>query len=395
MWRGTTYEWTCLPFGLGTAPKTFTRVAKCIVVECKKLGITIYLYLDDGLILAMTYEKALADTKIVLDLLERAGFLVSWNKCALVPSQQFTFLGLNWNTVDMTISVPEDKLEKIRDLASTCLARPKCRPVMRLLGMINYASWGIPLARLKARPIQMWLNQYYLGSQDLFKKMELTPAARAALEFWAQVPPLAKPIHRPTVDRVIVTDASTAGYGGALGTKSFAGQWPGDKGRSVHINILELETAQKALELWQDELTGKTVSLQMDNRTAVAYLLKEGGTKSPELCQLAGEILALCAKRDITVLPSYLRGMANTTADALSRGKQVQEWKLQASAVNRLFKRWGRPDVDLFASSAAHQVQAYFSLDRRDTGASGGDALQEKWPQGLRYAFPPPPSSSN
>ena len=28
MWKGTTYEWTCLAFGLGTAPKTFTQVIK-------------------------------------------------------------------------------------------------------------------------------------------------------------------------------------------------------------------------------------------------------------------------------------------------------------------------------------------------------------------------------
>lgn len=42
-------------------------------------------------------------------------------------------------------------------------------------------------------------------------------------------------------------------------------------------------------------------------------------------------------------------GMINVEADALSRGKVVQEWALQQDLAQVLFRIWGLPEVDLFA----------------------------------------------
>ena len=89
------------------------------------------------------------------------------------------------------------------------------------------------------------------------------------------------------------------------------------------------------------------------------------------------------------VCPEHLRGVENLQADALSRGKKAQVWSIVDPACHRSFKCWGTPLVDLFASSQAHKEPQYFSLVPSDKRASGGDALKERWPEGLRYVLPP------
>ena len=51
----------------------------------------------------------------------------------------------------------------------------------------------------------------------------------------------------------------------------------------------------------------------------------------------------------------------------------------------------GQPVIDLFASSRMFKVDKYYSTDLTDRRAIGSDGAREKWPPGLRYAFPPPP----
>ena len=63
--------------------------------------------------------------------------------------------------------------------------------------------------------------------------------------------------------------------------------------QTYHINFLELKTVYYAVCHWKVEMSNQIVALQLDNTTAVAYLLKEGGTQSMSLCKLASEILEI------------------------------------------------------------------------------------------------------
>ena len=61
-----------------------------------------------------------------------------------------------------------------------------------------------------------------------------------------------------------------------------------------------------------------------DYSTAVAYLRKEGGTRSPLLNTLAQEILHWTVSLSIRLAPQFLPGSNNVLADALSRPHQLQ-----------------------------------------------------------------------
>ena len=108
------------------------------------------------------------------------------------------------------------------------------------------------------------------------------------------------------------------------------------------------------------------------------------------LARLTKEISDICLSHKIELFPSHLPGMANIESDALSRGKAQDEWFLQPVVAQKIFRIYGSPDVDLFASRATAQLTTYFSLDRRDRQSWGVDALAQQWDFDAMYAFPPP-----
>ena len=147
------------------------------------------------------------------------------------------------------------------------------------------------------------------------------------------------------------------------------------------------------LQHWTSLMSHHIIALQIDNTTAVAYLVKEGGTQSKaSLCELAAKILNFAEEHRINLRPSYLPGLLNTEADALSRQKNTSDWMLEPALARRIFRQFGRPLIDLFASRRSKQVSKYFTSDRHDLGALGTDALHQNWNYkgALLYAFPPP-----
>ena len=92
----------------------------------------------------------------------------------------------------------------------------------------------------------------------------------------------------------------------------------------------------------------------------------------------------------ITLLPQFVRGKDNVVADSLSRKQQVipTEWTLHQQVCNRLWRRWGYPTVDLFATQLNHRLPLYVSPCRDDM-AVAVDAMLYDWSNQDLYAFPP------
>ena len=126
-----------------------------------------------------------------------------------------------------------------------------------------------------------------------------------------------------------------------------------------------------------------------DNTTAVAYLRKAGGTRSPLLNTLAQVILRWTESLSIRLAPQFLPGSNNVLADALSRPHQLPhtEWSLNMTVFLSLRRLWPVQLV-LFATSANHRCSINFS-HFRDPMSAGTDAFLQSW-EGLQaYAFPP------
>lgn len=392
--KGTSYQFKVLPFGLSSAPRVFTKLTRVVVLYCRRLAMRVILYLDDSLLLARPRQVALQHRDILLELLQRLGWVVNWAKSDLAPTQSWEFIGLQWSSRDMTVSLPQDKLQVIHSSADTMLqlpAHPTCRRVQRFLGRTNFAATAVPRAKLQVRALQRDLANAYKSSRDLFRPCPLSPAAQEELRWWLLPPVTSVPLvpAQPTV--TVASDASKSGWGAQWGAKQLAGIWSREEA-DQHINLLEMRAVLLALKEWAPLLRGKVIAWYADNKTVVAYLLKEGGTRSWSLCLLTKEVFRILDRWAITIRPAYLKGIANAGADALSRGRAVKEWCLDPRVSTRLFRRRGAPQWDLFADGENHLAPLYFSLDRTDKRAQGIDAFMQEWGtlQGRIYAFPPP-----
>jgi hypothetical protein len=71
-----------------------------------RLGIRSIFYLDDILVLGSTFHNCMANLQKALSLLIEAGFIVNWEKTSLIPTTNFTFLGMIWDSVEGALSLP-------------------------------------------------------------------------------------------------------------------------------------------------------------------------------------------------------------------------------------------------------------------------------------------------
>ena len=133
-----------------------------------------------------------------------------------------------------------------------------------------------------------------------------------------------------------------------------------------------------------------TVRVVTDNSTVIAYLRKQGGTRSPHLAALTWKILIDCQQRHITLRVRHIPGKLNILADSLSRVIVPTEWSIHPEVLKRIFRKWGKPMIDLFATSQNFKLPLYVS-PVPDAAAVAVDAMSMDWDNLHGYAFPPSP----
>ena len=185
------------------------------------------------------------------------------------------------------------------------------------------------------------------------------------------------------------TDASTQGWGTHMGDSQISSTWTCTDHR-LHINCLELKAVVSALQRWAPVLQGHQVMITTDNSTLVSYINKQGGTHSPTLLRLTVELLLWLEAQNIIVRARHIPGCLNVIADHLSRPYQPisTEWSLHPEIVKRIFRLWGTPEVDMFATVLNSHLSRFMS-PIPEPRALAVDALSQDWQGRSMYMFPP------
>ena len=194
-------------------------------------------------------------------------------------------------------------------------------------------------------------------------------------------------LHQVSPDLDFWSDASDVVWCAHLGPLVASGLWALEEA-FLPINARELLAIRHSLLHFQSSLCGKTVAVFCDNVTAVAYLLKAGGTKSPLLDSIAQGILCWSESLAIRLAPQFIAGSNNVLADALSSPHQLphSEWSLNMTVFRSLSRQWP-VQIDLFTTSANYHCSTYFS-PYRDPQSAGTDAFLQSWDGLQAYAFP-------
>ncbi len=169
--------------------------------------------------------------------------------------------------------------------------------------------------------------------------------------------------------------------------RSAQGLWEGPH-LSWHINCLEMLAVFQALKHFLPDLGGHHVLVRTDNTSVVSYINHQGGLHSHPLYRLARQILLWAQGKLLSLRAVYIPGYLNQGADILSRqGLRPGEWMLHTEVMEQIWKKFGRAQVDLFASRETSQCPLWFSLTH--PAPLGLDAMVQTWPRLRMYAFPP------
>lgn len=397
-WKGQTFQFRALPFGLSLAPWVFTRVVRELLLKLRADGMRIRAYLDDWLVLASSRALCESEVSKAMVLTRALGFRPNLGKSELSPSQQFTFLGMSFNTIDMTVAPSRERVNRLlRSLSHLSgLEQASARQLASLLGRMESLAPLLPLGRLRKRPFERaFRHRFDQKAQSWETTIPLGDWFLESVSHWKDESWLAQcvPIHPPPADLTLFTDASSSeGWGGHLDILplSAEGLWSTeDLRRLPDINLLEMEGVRLCLLEFLPQLSGNSVMVHTDNMSVSRYICREGGRKR-RLSLMVEEMLLWCRTQGITLSSRHLSGRLNILADMLSRPNAVlqTEWTISHHALQRVWAHFFRPQLDLFATRFNHRLPVYVS-PVPDGIALAADALSMDWSSIQAYAYPP------
>lgn len=145
------FQWTCLPFGLKTAPAIFQRII-CNIIRKHKLADFTISYIDDILIFSKSFEDHIKHLTQLFHAIKIEGFRLKFSKCSFAENS-VKYLGhiLQNNSVRPL----KDNLIAIKNFPT-----PKTQKnVRQFLGKINFYHKYMPKIAIKLEPLHNLLRK--------------------------------------------------------------------------------------------------------------------------------------------------------------------------------------------------------------------------------------------
>ena len=193
LWEEKCYKFTCLPFGLSSAPRAFTKLMKPVVGFLRQVGCRLIIYLDDLLILHQDKVQIQQMIPLICQLFECLGLIINHNKSLLEPTQRLEFLGFKIHTQSMTLSIPQEKIRKIQQDARRLMVKTSVSvsEVAQFVGKATATMRALPTAPLHYRALQFLMNsvhpehQVQEGATSKFNTVvQLDPMSKSDLSWW-------------------------------------------------------------------------------------------------------------------------------------------------------------------------------------------------------------------
>lgn len=401
---GQRYRFCRMSFGTSVAPFTFTRLLKPVLAHLHRLGIRVSAYLDDLIVIAKDRRAALEAVHTVINLLEWLGLPVNYDKSNTVPTRRLQHLGMVFDSANMTLSVPRDKLRAILKDAKRLLtahesgAGATARQLAGVAGKISAAAPGLrQAADFRRHSIQRCAHYALRASRgDWDFKVQLSRSAIRDLRWWTTWAPLGfngVALHLPKADATLCTDASETGYGAVLHLRD---------GRSLTVHGFWRRHEAARSSNWR-EATALTrgwfafasrirrfrhLRVESDNMTAVS-ILRRFGSRHRHLGLALEPLLRAALRWNVQLQPVHLPGVDNLIADRLSRiDPPSNEWSLSKSAFDLICDEFGRPTIDWFAAHRNALLPRY-AARRVDLNATFIDAFSTSWSNEFGLWVPP------
>lgn len=341
------YKDTRLCFGAKCAPFIFTQISRFITNCMVRRGFpNIIGYIDDFWISENSYERCVAAQNSLLGLLGDLGFAASWHKCTS-PCQSIRYLGIIFDSINMTMSLPSDKMQKLRSELEFFVKRKRAtkHQLQRLCGVLSHAAKVVYGGRIFSRRMIDLLK----GLPDKNVRIKLSDDFKEDLQWWrtyaANFNGHATIVsHHYTQEVVLQTDASKGGYGivvdndwmagyincdlipqGMEELKQEHGHWYNyELQTSFNINEMELLPIWLAVHRYSHMWRNKLITCQVDN-TQVMWAINRGRSVNKNNMVVLRKIFWESVKNNFHMVAIHVKGDENILPDLLSRLRCVND----------------------------------------------------------------------
>ena len=418
-----------MPFGLASAVKCITRITKPLCCFLAKQGIRHSIYIDDGNTLARTLALVLAHLRIVLDTLDKAGFVISKDKTDTTETvgQIKIYLGFVVDSQKMELRITPEKVRDIQAAIQTVVQQHsvKAKEIARAVGKLIAAEPALgPVVQLMTRYAQAELAQATENHWNV--RVQLSEAAKQSLNDMSKTieehngypikniatarrldsfveasletegkeapAPLLR-LSRTSKPPILAGDASavaTCAYQVDTQSRYFNQTLLEEDETGLSSGQRELLTVLRALQ--QDReffqtLKGETVLWLTDSTNLVSFLTK--GTMKRQIQQQILAVFRLLAQYKMRIVPVHLKrtDFRIQWADEGSREFDPDDWGVDMSSYKDVTRNW-QPTVDLFAHSTNRKCAKFYSYGNAPFSA-GVDAFTRNWDNELAWACPP------
>ena len=240
-----------LSFGLRCAPYQFTEISDFVVRTMSRLGYEkVANYLDDFLVFGSTFQECQQAQSTLISLLGDLGFLVSWKKCAS-PSQCVRYLGILIDSTNMTLRLPQDKLDKLHSELEFFKDKSRAtrRQIQRLCGIVAHCAKVVRGGRTFSRRLIDLLS----GLKEGNPRIRLTDEFKMDIQWWLDFASRFNGLEKIIFPNdgqgpIFATDSCLRGYGIVDGTDWQAGYFNSNDITRTWISVLQDTDTGKMLK---------------------------------------------------------------------------------------------------------------------------------------------------
>ena len=289
-------------------------------------------YLDDFLAICVVRHKEAGFSKDfagVVDLCTELGVPLAAGK-SVDPCTKLIFLGLEIDTMEMTVSIPPGKRDRYASsLEEISVKRSeRKRKLESVLGKLFHAASVIPVGRAFLRPLINKVAAQPYGSSWVSLGREDRESIKwwvYLLRHWNGVCLMDFPVFSRQADLELASDsAGSGGLGIVYGREWVAAGWPHP--HPANIAVLELIPLVIAATIWGTSWEGRSVEFLSDNAAVVC----SGNSllpKHPHLASLIRELATLAVIHRFRFRVVHIPGVLNILPDMLSRGR-IREFRV-------------------------------------------------------------------
>lgn len=344
-----------LCMGLSSSPFIFSRISDFVVRCGRREGVdNVTNYLDDFCIVGPSRETTGELQCRLIRILRRLGFYISFKKL-VSPTSKIRFLGIYIDAPRLELSLPEDKLKKLRVILGEFVGKRKVtkKELERLGGLLAHCAKVVRGGRTFSRRIYDLMGPI----RKPYYRVRLNKGIMEDILWWrdfvGRFNGKAAILGSFIPTRAVYSDASSWGLAATYGNDWLVGSFKGSDSKKLevyvghhiaatsisqgeHINLKEMGAVFEGAVRWAPGWRDSSIIFVTDS-AVVCAALNTGRSRSRKVMNYVRKLFWLAVDNNFIFVSTYINTKVNTVCDALSRlGAPGSNSRIRGVDVHRL-----------------------------------------------------------